>query len=181
MANKFKLNTIKGRRDSMKHLHTRAFNGTIVHPLDLSAFDGDATSKRPCRDTIMEKMTTFSSYTKNGGKSNVVCGGVSGVIRQGEWFAVPLKKEPKVFGNNKNNFAYSEDHENSGISLPVTSQNSNLHTFTRGAILIDREGLAARNFRLSHDDHADIVGEKDKWYRFYENTALQSFSQEKVD
>jgi hypothetical protein len=144
----------------------RSKNRTFLLGQDEGTYFGCLLADHPT--TIQRAFTSLTPKQARGKKN---------VLRQGEWFAVPVK-EPMEYGNNKNVFAHRPD--NGLVSLPTTTAQSNEHTL-EGTILVDRDGLAAKNFVLSHSEHAELRGTSDVWYRFYENTALRSFSQENVD
>ena len=99
---------------------------------------------------------------------------IKGVLRQGEWFAVPVKekdvpKESECFCSGDN-----------GVDLPLDTPGSNVHEIS-GDIRITCKGLFVRNFEMDHSQHATLVGADGVWYTFVKNTALRSVSVEGVD
>jgi hypothetical protein len=91
--------------------------------------------------------------------------------RQGEWFAVPVKKVPPVTE------CLAEFTE---LALPVEHKDSNRHRIDALEGLISKTGqIFARQFRVQHPDHEDM--EMMDWATFYRNTAKRSFSEEGVD
>ena len=109
---------------------------------------------------------------------------IKGVLRQGEWFAVPVKEKdvPKR----------SEcivDLDYGALKLPIETDDSNHHVFEgvgRGVLgdgvgdyRITSKGFFAKGFGLFHDQHATLRGKG--WYTFVKNTALRSVSVEGVD
>ena len=108
-----------------------------------------------------------------------------GVIRQGEWFAVPVQQKdlPKVTecigfidGNDDSAFALSVDHEDSSKHWV-----SSLGKEGR----VDKSGQVFCNgFRMTHsnNEHVEIgTLTSSRWYTFYKNTAVRSVSQQGVD
>ena len=101
---------------------------------------------------------------------------IKGVLRQGEWFAIPVKekdvpKESECF----------IDLDYGALMLPLETDDSNRHTFEDfgNNYRISSKGFFAKGFVLSHDQHADLKGKG--WYTFVKNTALRSVSVEGVD
>ena len=112
--------------------------------------------------------------------------GKNGVLRQGEWFAVP---EPKSAGHSMSKFynnpkvvAILDSDRDSGIVMPKESADSNDHRVmaTWGVILNDGT-ILAQDFSMYHDDHEDLNGKSGVWYKFYRNTAKASYSTQCVD
>lgn len=100
-----------------------------------------------------------------------------GVLRQGEWFAVPVpaSKVPKEVDC----FAVSMEC----VTMPLDHPDANTHTLTgSGEILFAPSGMFVRGGRtLEHDEHYALVLPKDKWYTFVKNTAVRSVSVDGVD
>ncbi len=94
--------------------------------------------------------------------------------RQGEWFAVPVKKS-KIPDVNK----CLAIIDNGTANLPIPDQNSKLHVVNAEQIRIAAEGFFAMNPSVEHDDHPELIVEG--WCQFHRNTAVRSFSQEGVD
>jgi len=104
--------------------------------------------------------------------------GKTGVLRQGEWFMVPVSanKVPAInkcicFGKN------SED----AVILSKDDPESNDHWLSGGEFRVSADGLFANGCTLGHDDHEEIDMRKGQWYAFFKNTAVRSVSQEGVD
>lgn len=108
--------------------------------------------------------------------------GVKGVLRQGEWFAIPVKDQKSVPSDfSKDIILRNNENSSEGMIFGLEDEDSNHHVFD-GELIITKDGkYFARNFNVSHDEHATLVGENDVWYTFERNTAIQSFSAEKVD
>jgi len=94
----------------------------------------------------------------------------AGVLRQGEWFAIPVteKDVPQGFG------------EIPSMVLPKDSPKSNDHVLEAGEIRIGNGFAYARSFCMEHDQHRTMRG-KSGWYKFMKNTAIKSVSVEGVD
>lgn len=110
--------------------------------------------------------------------------GVKGVLRQGEWFAIPVKNQKQVpdrYSPDTLMFADSNDGDIYGIAFAIEDKDSNRHYFNSGEVVVSRHGTYARNFEICHDEHASLIGQNDIWYTFAKNTALHSFSAERVD
>lgn len=106
-----------------------------------------------------------------------------GVIRQGEWFAIPVKADevPNLFSDKVLLYINSNEGSIEGVCLQRDSQESNRHFFYQGIVIITKKGIYATNFVIQHNEHEPIIGEKDVWYTFAKNTAKMSFSVENVD
>lgn len=103
---------------------------------------------------------------------------VRGVLRQGEWFAIPVKA--KNVPAEKDCIAGGSN----SIRLPLETPESNIHEFyvhDDANIRIHATGLYVRDFDLRHDQHATLHGDEGQWYVFARNTAKHSVSQEGVD
>lgn len=110
--------------------------------------------------------------------------GVKGVLRQGEWFAIPVKNQKQVpdrYSPDTLMFADNADGDITGICFGIEDADSNRHYFDSGEIIFARSGIYARNFEICHEEHATLSGEDGVWYTFAKNTALHSFSAERVD
>lgn len=109
--------------------------------------------------------------------------GIKGVVRQGEWFAIPVKDQKSVPDRySRDCLLWSDNHGDiNGMTFPIEDKNSNYHCFNHGEIIVTAKGFFARNFGIYHDEHPELSGMKDVWYSFARNTALYSFSAEKVD
>ncbi len=110
--------------------------------------------------------------------------GVKGVLRQGEWFAIPVKNQKQVpdrYSPDALMFADSDDGDIHGIAFAIEDEDSNRHYFNSGEVVVSRHGTYARNFEICHDEHASLIGQEGLWYTFAKNTALHSFSAERVD
>lgn len=100
--------------------------------------------------------------------------GVKGVLRQGEWFLIPVDQPPKdayVIVN------YAQHAE---LILPLESKESNSHYLSCQELVVSNK-IYAKGIRLSHDQHRSIETNSTQWYFFAKNTALRSFSEEGVD
>jgi hypothetical protein len=107
-----------------------------------------------------------------------------GVVRQGEWFAIPVanqKSVPDIYSKDVILYANSDNGEIDGLILPIEDQHSNCHHFQNGEVVVTRNGFFARNFSIDHSEHPSLRGKNGVWYTFARNTALRSFSAEKVD
>lgn len=93
-------------------------------------------------------------------------------MRQGEWFAVPVNKKevPKI----------DSCLTTSGVTLMLETEYSNKHNLD-GEIRIKDNVVFARKFRLMHNQHKTMTTDNDKWYAFYKNNAVRSFSEDGVD
>lgn len=103
--------------------------------------------------------------------------GKKGVIRQGEWFAIPVREQevPKIG---------PDIIFNSFLPLPIEDTQSNIHSLETNNMFHIRvkDGVFyAKNWSLEHDDHDFIEGKTGIWYKFARNTAIRSVSQEGVD
>lgn len=105
--------------------------------------------------------------------------GVKGVMRQGEWFAVPVKKVPE--NHDPKVLMFGEHESDNSINFPIDNPESNIHKLYGHFIITKNGKFYAKDFRISHNDHADLVGSKNVWYTFLKNTAVASFSMDKVD
>jgi hypothetical protein len=109
---------------------------------------------------------------------------VVGVIRQGEWFMVPVDKSEvptleeciAVFDDESSGWS-----REANLALPVDDPNSNRHRL--GAIdgRISAKGVFALEPTLFHEEHEQVDGKCRTWYTFYRNTAVRSVSVEGVD
>jgi len=112
--------------------------------------------------------------------------GKNGVLRQGEWFAVPepksAKHDMKNYYNNPNVVAILDAEHDTGFVMPKESEDSNSHTLDgeQGVILKDGT-ILVNTFVMRHNDHADMKGLNNVWYKFYRNTAKASYSTQGVD
>lgn len=101
---------------------------------------------------------------------------VAGVVRQGEWFAVPIEEDevPKM----EEAIALSA----SDITLPIDDPESNQHHISSNDIRVGKDGIIYAldpNVEHSAGEHEAIAG--DGWCKFLRNTALRSFSVAGVD
>ncbi len=108
--------------------------------------------------------------------------GVKGVLRQGEWFAIPVKNQKDVPSEFSKEIIFrNNDDSGEAMIFGLEDESSNRHVFD-GELIITKNGqYFARNFSIVHDEHATLSGEHDVWYTFARNTALNSFSAERVD
>jgi hypothetical protein len=90
-------------------------------------------------------------------------------IRQGEWFAIKVKKP--------NGPEYSDIE----INLPVENGGENTHNLTACQAIISKDDLYVSKFSLTHPEHGTILDSKNNWYLIKRNTAVYSVSQEGVD
>jgi hypothetical protein len=120
--------------------------------------------------------------------------GVDGVLRQGEWFAVPVpeKKVPSVedcafvasVAPETEGRAGEADHY-TGIALPFDRKDSSRHvvgTDTKEGIRFGKDGrlyVHDPNVQHSAGQHAELSGKG--WFVFYCNTAVDSVSLQGVD
>lgn len=109
--------------------------------------------------------------------------GVKGVLRQGEWFAIPVSNQKSVPNQFSPETIFWSDINNDDTSLcfGIEDDSSNHHHF-RGEVIITKDGrYFARDFSIEHDEHASMRGENGIWYTFARNTAKASYSAERVD
>ena len=109
--------------------------------------------------------------------------GVKGVLRQGEWFAIPVQNQKSVPDQfSPETILWTDiNNDNTALCFGIEDDNSNHHHFT-GEVIITKDGrYFARNFEIHHDEHAVMRGENDVWYNFARNTAKASYSAERVD
>jgi len=91
------------------------------------------------------------------------------VLRQGEWFCIPLEHKPTL----KKNF-------NPYFILPEQDGKSSSHIATRG-INIDDSLFIFGTLRHSNGDHKMLRMDKNIIYQAFRNTAIMSFSESGVD
>ena len=108
--------------------------------------------------------------------------GVKGVLRQGEWFAIPVKNQKDIPSEFSKEIIFrTNDAIDETMIFGLEDESSNRHVFD-GELIVTKDGqYFARNFSIAHDEHATLSGENDVWYTFARNTALNSFSAERVD
>lgn len=125
---------------------------------------------------------------------------ISGVMRQGEWFAVPVdtKKVPTLekcemlIGGCADEFdGDGINHENgdtpdnySGFALPVEDATSARHIVSSPEeIRVYAGKVYALSPTVSHsrNEHAELVGLDNQWYTFVRNTAVRSVGEANVD
>lgn len=112
--------------------------------------------------------------------------GKNGVLRQGEWFAVPEPKSAKhdmdMYYNNPNVVAILDAEHDTGFVMPKESEDSNSHTLDGDHGVILKDGtILVNTFVMRHSDHANMRGLNNVWYKFYRNTAKASYSTQGVD
>lgn len=112
--------------------------------------------------------------------------GKSGVLRQGEWFAVPEPKSAKHdmsnYYNNPNVVAILDYDQDTSFVMPKESEDSNDHVLIADCGVILKDGtILAQGFSMRHNDHAELKGADNVWYTFYRNTAKGSYSTQGVD
>lgn len=102
-------------------------------------------------------------------------------LRQGEWFAVEVNKE-EVPKPEEAVLIIENPFLESRIHLPRETPASNMHWFEGGEILVGKNGVVYfKGCQLNHDQHESMELRSVRWYRFYKNTAVRSFSQGGVD
>jgi len=108
--------------------------------------------------------------------------GVKGVLRQGEWFAIPVANQKSVPDRfDKNVILCDCDCDSLGLCFGLEDKDSNHHHLS-GEIIVLKDGrYFVRNFEIEHSEHATLSGEHNVWYTFARNTAVASFSAERVD
>jgi len=107
--------------------------------------------------------------------------GIKGVIRQGEWFAIPVADKVVPDKTDSECLMWGDSSSDCCSIFPVEDKDSNRHCIY-GEIIFTKSGkFFARNFGIQHDDHAELRGDQGRWYTFDRNTALASYSAEKVD
>lgn len=98
--------------------------------------------------------------------------GKKGIMRQGEWFAIPVedKDVPAALG------LITE------IVLPKDAPDSQDHSVQANEIRIGNGCIYAQNFRMTHEEHKDITNRPgEDWYKFVHNTVVKSVSMQGVD
>jgi hypothetical protein len=100
--------------------------------------------------------------------------GKKGVMRQGEWFAVPLGKDEEVPECAWDVVQFTS------IILPKENNESNDHELSCGDGRLRGSEIFVHNFRLEHDQHAGIA-DQNGWYKIVRNTAERSVSVQGVD
>lgn len=109
-------------------------------------------------------------------KPKQVCG-VEGVLRQGEWFLIPVKETEVP------DFSFNVIRGYASIVLPMESKESNEHNLC-GDICIDfKTGrIFAQEIELWHEEHDGINTRlTNGWYEIVRNTAVRSVSVQGVD
>ena len=109
--------------------------------------------------------------------------GVSGLVRQGEWFMVPVKEkdvpDPKDCVLLFN--ARADAWEDEVVFLPLDHPDSNCHVIGTTDGRVGRDGkVYALSACLDHQEHG-TTDAGSKWVTFEKNTAVRSYSQEGVD
>lgn len=107
--------------------------------------------------------------------------GIKGVLRQGEWFAVPVSEKdiPNEFDIS---LILVSDDGDGLYYLPREDKDSNIHCLSASETRITKSGdIFVKSFSLNHNDHATLEGETGIWYTFYRNTAKASYSGKNVD
>ena len=104
-----------------------------------------------------------------------------GVVRQGEWFMVPVDKD-KVPSRLDAVLLFDEDDGlDSNIVLP-REDDGKRHVVSSSDGRVAKDGsVYALAPTMRHDDHRSIAGEHNQWYTFMRNTAKRSYSVEGVD
>lgn len=109
--------------------------------------------------------------------------GVKGVLRQGEWFAIPVRNQKSVPNQfSPETILWTDiNNDDTALCFGIEDDSSNHHHF-RGEVIITKDGrYFARDFSIEHDEHASMRGENGIWYTFARNTAKASYSAERVD
>ncbi len=109
-----------------------------------------------------------------------------GVLRQGEWFAIPVnEKEIPEIGNPNIIIYHDSLHQASDpaiFTLPIEDKDSNTHSITAKKFIVTKDGrFYIMDFSITHNEHESMIGKKDQWYTIEKNTAIASYSAEKVD
>lgn len=101
-------------------------------------------------------------------------------MRQGEWFAIPVNAKEVPNPTNPSVSLFCDDW--TSFSLPIEKPDSNIHMLGASHIVITKNGqIFCREWEMNHEDHLAIRSTNDEWFTFARNTALMSFSAEKVD
>lgn len=99
------------------------------------------------------------------------------LVRQGEWFATPVKEQEIPALQDCILMGQSVDE---GVFLPILTDEDNHHAIQCAEMRVSKDGvLYAKDATLSHDEHAEVF--VSGWVRYYRNTAKRSISQEGVD
>ena len=106
--------------------------------------------------------------------------GKEGVLRQGEWFAVPANKTdlPKL----TKCVVFSKSRTVAGIALPVDHETSSEHVIRANELRVNKKGVVyVKDASVTHSrgEHSELVTKG--WFSFHVNTAKRSFSEEGVD
>ncbi len=103
------------------------------------------------------------------------------LLRQGEWFVVPVAEEEVPKFADCSGMASHTNSYSSCFWLPVLSDDDNHHDVKSHDIRVSKiDGLVyAKDMQLEHNDHANVSYEG--WCKFVRNTAIRSVSQEGVD
>jgi len=104
----------------------------------------------------------------------------SGVLRQGEWFMLPVDRPPE---ESECALCYHtpDNAEAAFLSLPRDDIGGNVHSILSRNVLVGRDGVVyAYNPMLRHMDHS-TVNVQNGWVSFHKNTAVRSVSVEGVD
>lgn len=100
---------------------------------------------------------------------------IIGLLRQGEWFMVPVKEKDVPKSEDCALLGFCPD----AIYLPL-EQGGKRHCLSTNDLRVGRDGVVyALNPSLEHQDHQNLFAEG--WHTFQHNTALKSVSQEGVD
>lgn len=108
--------------------------------------------------------------------------GKKGVLRQGEWFAIPVEEWIVPKPTDKNVIMFGDALSSGYFDLPIEHEHSNRHNFVGTMIVTNKGDLYVRDFDIQHDEHLALTpNNSDTWYILRKNTAILSFSQEGVD
>lgn len=101
--------------------------------------------------------------------------GVSGVLRQGEWFAIPVSKDEVPTESTCVIIL-------AGGTLPKDDVESNDHELDveEGYVGINGK-VYVRGGYIRHPEHLPLELDCERWYTFYRNTAVRSVSVQGVD
>jgi hypothetical protein len=158
-----------------EHASTKAVGAGLMHiilGIDEDTYFG---CELPCEcDTVEEALLSLTPESLQGRKD---------IVRQGEWFIVPVKAsevpEEKdsllLFESNGDDWSDEEGI----VFMPIDDIDSNRH-WLHGEGRVSKDGkLFVRDPVLMHEEHeeASVVG----WATFEKNIAVRSFSEQGVD
>lgn len=107
--------------------------------------------------------------------------GKAGMMRQGEWFAVPV--DTSEVPDEVDCVAVCSNNDDECLKMPRDDDSSASHQVS-GNVRISRDGrVFANRFCMTHSngDHQDMHADGDQWYTLHRNTAVVSYSAQGMD